>query len=159
VEQLYHVLWSYRTTPHSTTGETPYKLTYGSDAVIPVEIGEPSWRTLYPSGQNDALLREDLDLVDEDRELARIKEISRKQQVSQRYNSKVNLRSFEVGDLVLRRASIGMKNAKEGKLAANWEGPYRIQRATRSGSYALETLQGKEIKRTFNAADLKRYFS
>jgi len=52
-----------------------------------------------------------------------------------------------------------MKNAKEKKLAANWEGPYRIQRTTRSGAYALETLQGREIKRTFNAADLKRYFS
>jgi len=158
-EQLYHVLWSYRTTPHRTTGETPYKLTYDSDAVIPVEIGEPSWRTLYPSDQNGTLLREDLDLVDEDRELARIKEISRKQQISQRYNSKVNLRTFEVGDLVLRRASIGMKNVKDGKLAVNWEGPYKIQRTTRSGAYALETLQGKEIKRTFNAADLKRYFS
>jgi len=101
VEQLYHVLWSYRTTPYSTTGETPYKLTYGADAVIPVEIGEPSWRTLYPSDQNGTLLRKDLDLVDEDRELAQIKEISRKQQVSQRYNSKINLRNFEVGDLVL----------------------------------------------------------
>jgi len=69
------------------------------------------------------------------------------------------LRNFDVGDLVLRRVSIGMKNAKERKLVANWEGPYRVRRTMRSGVYALETLQGKEIKRTFNAADLKRYFS
>jgi len=41
-EQLHHILWSYRTTPNSTTGETLYKLTYGSDAVIPIEIREPS---------------------------------------------------------------------------------------------------------------------
>jgi len=65
------------------------------------------------------LLKEDLDLVDESRELARIKEMSQKQQVSQRYNSKVNLRSFNTWDLVLRRANIGLKNAKEGKLVAN----------------------------------------
>jgi len=96
---------------------------------------------LYPSDQNDTLLKEDLELVDEDRELARIKEMSRKQQIFQRYNSRVNLRSFDIGDLVLRRASIGMKNAREGKLAANWEGPYRIWRITRSGAYALEILQ------------------
>jgi len=59
----------------------------------------------------------------------------------------------------VRRASIGNKNARDGKLAANWEGPYRIQRSTRTGAYALETLQGSVIQRTFNAADLKRYYS
>jgi hypothetical protein len=42
VEDLYQVLWSYRTTPHSTTGETPFRMVYDSDAIIPVEIGHPS---------------------------------------------------------------------------------------------------------------------
>jgi hypothetical protein len=51
-------------------------------------------------------------------------------------------REFTIGDLVLRRANIGLKNAKDGKLAANWEGPYRVIRSTRKGAYALETLQG-----------------
>ncbi|XP_019415399.1 PREDICTED: uncharacterized protein LOC109326930 [Lupinus angustifolius] len=45
-DQLHHVLWAYRTTPHSTTGESPFNLTYGVEAIIPVEIGEPTWRTL-----------------------------------------------------------------------------------------------------------------
>ncbi|MCI11137.1 gypsy retrotransposon integrase-like protein, partial [Trifolium medium] len=45
VEELQSVLWAYRTTPHSTTGETPFRLVYGTKAVIPVEIGEPSRRT------------------------------------------------------------------------------------------------------------------
>ncbi|GAU34620.1 hypothetical protein TSUD_394110 [Trifolium subterraneum] len=48
VEELPHVLWAYRTTPHSTTGETPFRLAYGTEAVIPVEIGEPSCRTEAP---------------------------------------------------------------------------------------------------------------
>ncbi|GAU50817.1 hypothetical protein TSUD_410870, partial [Trifolium subterraneum] len=58
-EELHNVLWSYRTTPHSTTGETPFRLTYGTEAVIPVEIGEPSSRTEYPPEEdiNDELLR------------------------------------------------------------------------------------------------------
>ncbi|GAU39748.1 hypothetical protein TSUD_219910 [Trifolium subterraneum] len=49
VEELPHVLWAYRTTPHSTTGETPFRLAYGTEAVIPVEIGEPSRRIEPPS--------------------------------------------------------------------------------------------------------------
>ncbi|XP_019418521.1 PREDICTED: uncharacterized protein LOC109329297 [Lupinus angustifolius] len=40
-KQLHHVLWAYHTTPHSTTGESPFNLTYGFEAMIPVEIGEP----------------------------------------------------------------------------------------------------------------------
>ena len=66
---------------------------------------------------------------------------------------------FAVNDMVLRRAIIGLKNAKDGKLAANWEGPYRVIRSTRKGAYALETLQGRELSRTFNVADLRRYYS
>ncbi|GAU12961.1 hypothetical protein TSUD_191520 [Trifolium subterraneum] len=66
-EELHNVLWSYRTTPHSTTGETPFRLTYGTEAVIPVEIGELSSRIEYPHEEdiNDELLREELDLVEE----------------------------------------------------------------------------------------------
>lgn len=42
VEELPHVLWAYRVIPHSTTKETPYPLAYGTEAVVPVEIGLPS---------------------------------------------------------------------------------------------------------------------
>ncbi|MCI70317.1 gag-pol polyprotein, partial [Trifolium medium] len=48
VEELHNVLWAYRTTPHSTTGENPFRLAYRTEAVIPVEIGEPSRRTEQP---------------------------------------------------------------------------------------------------------------
>ncbi|GAU32517.1 hypothetical protein TSUD_317240 [Trifolium subterraneum] len=64
VEELPHVLWAYRTTPHSTTGETPFRLAYGTEAVISVEIGEPSRRTEAPLDEemNDKAMREELDL-------------------------------------------------------------------------------------------------
>ncbi|GAU34627.1 hypothetical protein TSUD_394180 [Trifolium subterraneum] len=56
----------FTTTPHSTTGETPFRLTYGTEAVIPVETGEPSSRIEYPHEENinDELLREELDLFE-----------------------------------------------------------------------------------------------
>jgi hypothetical protein len=158
VENLYQVLWAHRTTAHSSTGETPFKLVYGTETVIPLEIGNPTWRISYPIPDNNQRLRDELDVVNEVRELAKIKDISRKQQVPQRYNLKVHKKSFQVGDLVLRRASIGNKNAKEGTLA-NWEGPYLIRTAMDAGAYSLESLTGKEISRTFNAVDLRRYYS
>ncbi|XP_075521420.1 uncharacterized protein LOC142554640 [Primulina tabacum] len=44
VEELPSELWAYRTTPRSSTRETPYSLVYGSEAVLPVEIGQSSTR-------------------------------------------------------------------------------------------------------------------
>jgi hypothetical protein len=38
------VLWFYHTTPHSTTKETPFTMVYGTDAMLPVEIDNPTWR-------------------------------------------------------------------------------------------------------------------
>ena len=45
VEELPHVLWTYKTTPRRSTGETPFSMTYGAEAVIPLEIGFPTSRT------------------------------------------------------------------------------------------------------------------
>ena len=64
VEELPHVLWAYRTTPRRSTGETPFAMTYGAEAVIPLEANFPTLRTnsFTPSG-NDELLGESLDLI------------------------------------------------------------------------------------------------
>ncbi|RDY08897.1 Pro-Pol polyprotein, partial [Mucuna pruriens] len=74
-EELPQVLWSYHTTPHSTTNETPFRLTFGIEAMILVEIGEPSPRTaLFEPSRNEEELRANLDLVQEAREIAHVKE-------------------------------------------------------------------------------------
>ncbi|XP_030923438.1 uncharacterized protein LOC115950369 [Quercus lobata] len=45
VKELAHVLWTYRTIPRRSTGETPFSMTYGAEAVIPLEINFPTQRT------------------------------------------------------------------------------------------------------------------
>ena len=44
VDQVPKVLWAYRTTARSTTGETPFPLAYGYEAMVPIEIGPGSLR-------------------------------------------------------------------------------------------------------------------
>ena len=69
VEELPHVLWAYQTNPHRSTGETPFSMTYGADAVIPLEMGFPTLRTsLFAPDSNDNLLERSLDLIEERRE-------------------------------------------------------------------------------------------
>ena len=65
-DELPSVLWAYRTTTRTPTGETPFRLTYGADAVIPVEIGLTSYRVQsYTEDKNEEAMRLQLDLVDE----------------------------------------------------------------------------------------------
>ena len=45
VEELSGILRAYRTTPRRPTGNTPFALAYGMDAIIPTEIGLPIIRT------------------------------------------------------------------------------------------------------------------
>ncbi|XP_075523981.1 uncharacterized protein LOC142556406 [Primulina tabacum] len=67
MEELPSVLWAYRITPRPPTQETPFNLVYGSEAVLPVEIGQTfAWVEYYPDDntQNRAM---ELDLVVEKR--------------------------------------------------------------------------------------------
>ena len=57
VEELPHVLWTYRTIPRRSTGETPFSMTYEAEAVIPLETSFPMLRTslFNPSNNNELL--------------------------------------------------------------------------------------------------------
>ena len=53
-EELPNVLWAYKTTARTLTRETPFKLTYGTEAVIPIEVGIISTRReFFQEGSND----------------------------------------------------------------------------------------------------------
>ncbi|RVW82803.1 hypothetical protein CK203_051160 [Vitis vinifera] len=104
VEELPGVLWAYRTTPGRPTGNTPFALAYGMNAIIPIEIGLPTIRT--EAGKQDdanAELGRNLDWADEVRESASIRMADYQQRASAHYNRKVRPRSFKNGTQVLRK--------------------------------------------------------
>ena len=73
VEELPHVLWTYRTTPRRSTGETPFSMTYGTEAVIPLETGFPMTRTnSFNPKDNDKQLKRNLNLIEEKRKNAMV---------------------------------------------------------------------------------------
>ena len=67
------MLWTYRTTPRRSTGETLFSMAYGTEAVIPLEIGFPTSRTnSFNPRDNDEQLAKSLDLIKEKRENAMV---------------------------------------------------------------------------------------
>ncbi|XP_075633920.1 uncharacterized protein LOC142606457 [Castanea sativa] len=113
-----------RTTARTPTGETPFQLAYGSEALIPVEVGLTRYRVEnYDKSKNDEALRLQLDLVDEVRAAAAQRLARYQDLMAKHYNSKVRHRDFQVGDLVLRIVLGATKDVSQGKLGPNWEGP------------------------------------
>ncbi|GJY82466.1 reverse transcriptase domain-containing protein [Tanacetum coccineum] len=141
-EEVPNVLWAHRTMKKTSNGETPISLTYGTEAVIPAEIGMPTHRTSNVNEKtNDQELRLNLDLLDERREIASIKEARYKQQVEKYYNKKVRHVQFKMGEFVLRRNEAS-RAANTGKLGPTWEGPYKVIQAFQSRAYKLSNMEG-----------------
>nr|GEY37322.1 hypothetical protein [Tanacetum cinerariifolium] len=131
-EEVPNVLWAHRIMKKTSNGETPFSLTYGIEAVIFVEIGMPTHRTSNVNEKtNDQKLCLNLDLLEERREIAAIKE-ARKNEVSRAANT--------------------------GKLGPTWEGPYKVIQAFQSGAYKLSNMEGEEIPRTRHACNLRRCY-
>uniref|UniRef100_A0A2N9IU12 Uncharacterized protein n=1 Tax=Fagus sylvatica TaxID=28930 RepID=A0A2N9IU12_FAGSY len=146
VEELPSVMWTHRTTKRRSTGETPFALAYGVEAVIPLEVGLPTTRTTeYDVEENESSLRMDLNLVEERRDMATIKLASYQHQMKRGYDKNIRPRSFQVGDLVLRKVVANTRNPSDGKLGPNWEGPYRVTSFAGVGAYRLTDLDGKSV--------------
>ncbi|XP_072073924.1 uncharacterized protein [Arachis hypogaea] len=159
-EELPQVLWAYQTTPQSATGETPFLLAYGIQAMIPIEINEQSLRvSFYDEVSNVQGHKEELELLPEVREQAQIREAALKHRMTSRYNKKVIRRSFAPDELILIRNDIGVNKSGEGKLAANWKGPYKISEVFGKGYYKVTDLSGTELPRSWHACNMKRYYS
>ena len=126
-DKLPSVLWAYRTTARTLTGETPFQLAYGTDAIIPAEVGLTNYRVEnYTEDKNEEVIRLRLDLVDEVRATAEQRLARYQNLMSKHYNSNIRHRDFQIGNLVLRKVMGAAKDSSQGKLGPNWEGPYRI---------------------------------
>ena len=142
-EELPSILWAYRTMARAPTGETPFRLTYESKAVIPAEVGLTSYRVYnHDENKNNEAMRLQLDLVDELRTAAEQRLARYQDRMAQYYNFRVRHRDFQLGDLILRKVMGAARDPTQGKLDPNWEGPYRVASWQRKGTYHLETLEG-----------------
>jgi len=125
--------------------------------MIPGEIWESSPRfQSFVAEESNEKRKVNLDLLDEVREEARIKAEAVKRRVEHKRNSKIKPRQFQVADLVMQKAH---PYQLENKLSPKWIGPFRVTEVLGNGAYRLETLEGGAIPRTWNAANLKFYFS
>ena len=104
LEELSSILWAYRTTARTSTRETPYRLAYRSEAVIPTEVGLTGYKVdNHDEQRNDEAMRLQLDLLDKVKATAEQRLAQYQNLMAKHYNSRVRHKDFQVGDLVLKK--------------------------------------------------------
>jgi hypothetical protein len=68
---------------------------------------------------------------------------------------KVRLKNIKPGHLVLQRVA---NLDTVGKLQLKWEGPFLVVSSSRPDTYRLKDMDGKDIPRSWNVDELRRYY-
>ncbi|GKV14311.1 hypothetical protein SLEP1_g25206 [Rubroshorea leprosula] len=162
-ELLSETLWAYRTSQRSSTKMTPFALTYGHDAVLPMELTARSLRVMIQNnlqfGEYDEAMMLELEDLEDSRLTALDRLQAQKLKVAKSYNKRVKGKNLVVGDLVWKAIlPFGKKDHRFGKWSPNWEGPFRIHEVLRGGAYWLESLDGELHPRKINGIYLKPYY-
>ncbi|RZS25357.1 hypothetical protein BHM03_00058543, partial [Ensete ventricosum] len=153
-------LWASRTTPKTPTGKSPYSLAFGTKAVLPPKVIFSTLRVqTQHQEESDQQLHENLNLLEEKRADAHLGALAYRRVITKLYNHRVHPRHVETGDLVLRKTEVSDPTQSHGKLAPNWEGPYRVIDAIRDGTYTLATMEGRVLPRTWHIINLRKFYA
>ncbi|XP_070037060.1 uncharacterized protein [Nicotiana tomentosiformis] len=148
-------------TVRTSTGEIPYLLFYGTEAVIPTEVEIPSLRIIQEAELSDAeWIRnryEQLALIDGKRMNTVCHSQLYYNRMARAFNKKVRSRQFTLGQLVLKQIFPHQDEAK-GKFSPSWQGPYMVYRVLTGGALILIEMDGEIWPKTINSDAVKRYY-
>jgi hypothetical protein len=157
IKELPNELWRLRTQPSKPTGQSPYFLVYGSEAILPADImwDSPTVEQ-YDEGISEDSRRVDIDGLEEAHCAALVQSARYLEGIRRYHDRNIKERSFNVGDLVLHR----IQNT-EGlhKFSSSWEGPFTVAKVTGPGSYRLQTLEGEDVSNSWNIDQLCRFYA
>ena len=155
-EHIEQVLFAYRTTKHTTTKRTPFFMTYGREATLPIDEIEIQENI----SERESILKRTYDIINltEEREEARNNVRKSQEKQKERYDKKIGEETkLKIGDKVLLKDAAKEKQWS-GKLAPKWKGPYYIHKEIGKGAYKLRTLNGKVLKTSHNVKHVKKYY-
>jgi hypothetical protein len=110
----------------------------------------------YDEGISEDSRRVDIDGLEEARCAALVQSARYLEGIRRYHNRNVKERSFNIGDLVIRR----IQNIKGlHKLSSPWEGPFVVTKVTGPGSCHLMKLEGEDFSNSWNVDELCRFYA
>nr|GEW17698.1 reverse transcriptase domain-containing protein [Tanacetum cinerariifolium] len=109
VDDLAQVLWVYKTLPSNSQKETPFSLTYGSDAIIPIAKNTVA--------KDDMGRTKEVTKRKESKEVALIEEAHYQNKLHKYHNERSNHCTYKIGDFIL----LSQNDAGNPQV---WQGPH-----------------------------------
>ena len=160
-EYLPFALWGYRTTMRTATGQTPFLLVYGSEAVLPIETEIKSLRVMMEAKTPEsewARKRYDyLVSLDKKRMDTLFHTQIYQRRIARAFNKKVKPRKIKASDMVLKQSRAIVFDPR-GKFRPNWEGPYLVRTILPKGATKISDLEENEFTEPVNLDRLKKYY-
>lgn len=114
------VVWSAQTTTKEATGNSPFGLVYGSEAVLPIEVDIPSPQmNFYEFEKNEEEKPINLDFLSETLGKVLLRSIRYKQRVTRQFNRRVKVRLIQLGDWLVKKVEATTLSHLKGKLGVN----------------------------------------
>ena len=167
VPHLPAVLLADRTTVRTSTGITPFRMLYGWEAVLPIELDVPTWQTLpwqtvRTRADLLAMRARQIERRDQDIEEARAHLQRMREQGKEQYEraKEITRKNPKKGDLVLLHdTKLKTSFATRDKMKFRWLGPYRVRGVNEEkGTYWLEELDGTPFGQHFHGNRLKKFW-
>jgi hypothetical protein len=153
--EISSVVWGLRTQPSKATGQSPFFLIYGSEAILPADVMWKSPRLeMFKEDEADTATHLELDSAEEIRCNALLQSAHYLQGVLHYHDTNVQRRSFNVGDMVLRRIQV---DTGPHKLNSRWEEPFIVHKVTGPESYRLQYPDGQEVPNSLSIEHLRRF--
>ena len=138
------VRWAYRKAYKRETNQTPFKLVYGQEVVVPLHFKQHTLKIVevlkldIGEAKNERLFQ--LQKLEEDRIIALQHQEAQKQPKKSWHDRNIKSKNISFGDLVLFYES--RIKGKPRKLEIAWMIPYIIEDLNFNGLVRLKTLQG-----------------
>ena len=142
-----YALWADRVTAKKSTGNSPFKLVYGTQAVFPIQLTLPMAKFLQEEqNEENDMAKSITDLV----EVHQIKDqlveksAAHQKRIKEAFDIKAKMENFQVGDLVLKWDALKEKKGNH-KFDALWTGPFVITQIRKNNTFMLRSMEGETV--------------
>ena len=141
--KLKYALWADRVTIKRSTGNSPFKLVYGTEPVFPIQLIFPIAKFLQEEQDEEEDMAKritNLAEIHHIREHLVEKVAAHQKKIKEAFDKKAKINNFQIGDLVLKWDALKEKKGNHGKFDAFWTGPFIISQVQGNNTFILKSM-------------------